>query len=506
MHSSPGEAELPRPLAYRRSVLTGDVLSLSAAEIIALYKCREISPVEVLSAALDRIDRLNPIYNAFVTIDHEGALADARASEERWRRGETNGLLDGLPVTVKDLVIVKGLPTRRGSRTTNLAPSEEDAPPIARMRQHGAVFLGKTTTSEFGWKAVTDSPLTGVTRNPWDARLTPGGSSGGAGVTAALGMGLLHLGTDGGGSIRIPAAFCGVFGFKPTFGIISVHPHSTSLSLWHQGPLTRTVSDAALMLTVMSGPDIRDWYAGPALNIDYRDQLSDGVHGLHIAYSRTLGYAKVDPEIINLVDKAVKELVDLGADVEELELTQDDPIEIMQPLWSVALALGVAPLTKEQRALVDPPLLDLAEPGFRLSALDYRRLEQARENLGRRMAMLHAKYDLLVTPQLATAAFTAGHEVPPAKQMKRWWEWSPFTYPFNLTQQPAAAVPCGFTTSGLPVSMQIVGAKFSDALVLRAGYAYETAHPFAVPKVDRSFRHGEIVTGARAAALIPDSN
>ena len=204
--------------------MTDDVLSLSAADIIALYRSREISPVEVLAVALDRIDRLNPIYNAFVMIDREGALVAARASEERWRRGETNGLVDGLPVTVKDLVTVKGMPTRRGSRTTNLTPSDEDGPPVARMRQHGAVLLGKTTTSEFGWKAVTDSPLTGVTRNPWDPRLTSGGSSGGAGVAAALGLGLLHLGTDGGGSIRIPASFCGVFGFKPTFGIISVHP------------------------------------------------------------------------------------------------------------------------------------------------------------------------------------------------------------------------------------------------------------------------------------------
>jgi aspartyl-tRNA(Asn)/glutamyl-tRNA(Gln) amidotransferase subunit A len=361
------------------------------------------------------------------------------------------------------------------------------------MRHHGAVFLGKTTTSEFGWKAVTDSPLTGATRNPWDPRLTPGGSSGGAGVAAALGLGLLHLGTDGGGSIRIPAGFCGVFGFKPTFGIISVYPHSPALSLWHQGPLTRTVSDAALMLTVMSGPDIRDWYAVPALDIDYRQELSDSVHGLHIAYSRTLGYANADPEIINLVDKAVKELADLGADVEEVELTLDDPIELIKPLWSVALALGVAPLTTEQRALIDPPLLELAEPGFHLSALEYRRFEQARENLGRRMALLHAKYDLLVTPQLATAAFAVGQEVPSVMKMKRWWEWSPFTYPFNLTQQPAASVPCAFTALGLPISMQIVGAKFSDPLVLRAAYVYEMAHPFALPPIDKCCPHHEML-------------
>jgi aspartyl-tRNA(Asn)/glutamyl-tRNA(Gln) amidotransferase subunit A len=461
--------------------LADDILSRSTRDLLSLYRSKQVSPVEVLTATLDRIDRLDRFYNAFVMIDRQGALYDAQASERRWRRGEPNGLIDGLPVTVKDLVLVKGMPTRRGSRTTDPVRSEEDGPPVARMRQHGAVFLGKTTTSEFGWKAVTDSPLTGVTRNPWDARLTSGGSSGGAGVAAALGMGMLHLGTDGGGSIRIPASFCGVFGFKPTFGVISVYPQTPALSLWHQGPLTRTVSDAALMLTVMAGSDIRDWYAGPDLNIDYRNGLSDGVRGLRVAYSRTLGYAKPAPNVVSLVDKAVDELVGLGAHVEEIDPGLDDPIEIMQPLWSVALALGVAPMTIDHRSLIDPPLLDLAEFGYRLSALDYRRLEQARESLGRGLGMLHAKYDLLVTPQLAIAAFAAGNEVPPDSDMKRWWEWSPFTYPFNLTQQPAASVPCGFTASGLPVSMQIVGAKFSDALVLRAAYAYETAHPFAVP-------------------------
>jgi aspartyl-tRNA(Asn)/glutamyl-tRNA(Gln) amidotransferase subunit A len=460
--------------------LADDILSRSAADLIALYRSKRVSPVEVLTATLDRIDRLDRLYNAFALIDREGALRDARASEKRWWRGEPNGLIDGLAVTVKDLIAVKGMPTRRGSRTTSPLPSEEDGPPVARLRQQGAVFLGKTTTSEFGWKAVTDSPLTGVTRNPWDARFTSGGSSGGAGVAAALGLGTLHLGTDGGGSIRIPASFCGIFGFKPTFGVVSVHPHSPALTLWHQGPLTRTVSDAALMLTVMAGPDIRDWYAGPELGIDYRNGLRDGIQGLRVAYSRTLGYAKPDPSVVSLVDKAVEDLACLGAHVEEIDPGLDDPIEIMQPLWSVGLALGVARMTSDDRALVDPPLLDLAEPGFRLTALDYRQLEQAREHFGRRMAMLHAKYDLLITPQLAIAPFAAGHEVPPESQMERWWEWSPFTYPFNLTQQPAAAVPCGFATSGLPVSMQIVGAKYSDALVLRAAYAYEASHPFVV--------------------------
>jgi aspartyl-tRNA(Asn)/glutamyl-tRNA(Gln) amidotransferase subunit A len=461
--------------------LSDEILSLSATALIDRYRSKALSPVEVLAATLDRIDRLNPIYNAFVVVDAQRALEDARASEARWQRGAPAGLIDGVPATVKDLVIVQGWPTRRGSRTTDTAPSTEDGPPVARMRRQGAVFLGKTTTPEFGWKGVTDSPLTGVTRNPWDPRLTPGGSSGGAAVATALGLGSLHLATDGGGSIRIPACFCGVFGFKPSFGVVSVHPHSPALTLWHQGPITRTVADAALMLTVMAGPDPRDWYSGPELKIDYRAGLDEGIRGSRIAYSRTLGYATVDPEVARLVEKAVEALAGLGAHVDEVTLELEDPIAIMRPLWSVALALGVAPMSAEQRALVDPPLLDLAAPGFRLSALDYRRLEQAREDFGRRMTMLHTTYDLLVTPQLATTAFAAGHEVPPQSGMRHWWEWAPFTYPFNLTQQPAAAVPCGFTSGGLPVAMQIVGAKFADARVLRAARAYEAAHPFVLP-------------------------
>jgi aspartyl-tRNA(Asn)/glutamyl-tRNA(Gln) amidotransferase subunit A len=255
------------------------------------------------------------------------------------------------------------------------------------------------------------------------------------------------------------------------------------------------------MLTVIAGPDIRDWYAAPELNVDYRERLNDSLRGLRVAYSRTLGYASPDAEIIRLVDKAANDLIALGADVEEIELGLDDPIAIMKPMWSVALALGVAHLTNQQRALIDPPLLDLAEPGFGLSALEYRRLEQARENLGRRMAMLHTKYDLLITPQLTTVAFAAGHEVPPAGLMRHWWEWSPFTYPFNLTQQPAASVPCGLTQSGLPVSMQIVGARFSDGLVLRAARAYEAAHPFMVPSIHRP---GRAASSARRAARHED--
>jgi aspartyl-tRNA(Asn)/glutamyl-tRNA(Gln) amidotransferase subunit A len=464
--------------------MSDDMLSLSAANLVEHFRARRLSPVEVTRAALERIARLQPAYNAFVLVGEEDALRAARESEARWARGEPLGPVDGLPTTVKDLLLAKGWPTRRGSRTIDPnQPWDEDSASVARMREHGAVLLGKTTTPEFGWKGVTDSPLTGVTRNPWDPRMTPGGSSGGAAVACAFGMGVMHLATDGGGSIRIPAGFCGLFGFKPTFGQVPVHPHPPPLTLWHQGPIARTVADAALMLSVISKPDVRDFYAGPPLGIDFREGLDQGIAGLRVAYSRTLGYAKVERDVAARVDEAVLALQRMGARVEEIDLSLPDPIEIMQPLWSVALAMAVQPLSAEQRKLMDQPLLAIAEPGFGISALEYRAVEKQREALARRFNLLHQQFDLLVTPQLATTAFEVEHEVPPGNGMRRWWEWSPFTYPFNLTQQPAATVPCGFAANGLPVAMQMVGAKWNDAMVLRAARAYEVMRPFALPRM-----------------------
>ncbi len=463
--------------------MSDDILSLTADELVAQYRGKRLSPVEATRAALDRIAELNPIYNAFVLVDEARALKDARNSEARWQRGEPAGAVDGVPATVKDLIVTEGWPTRRGSRTIDpKQPWTEDGPPVARMKEQGAVFLGKTTTPEFGWKGVTDSPLTGVTVNPWNTKLTPGGSSGGAAVAAATGMGFMHIATDGGGSIRIPAGFCGLFGFKPTFGIVPVHPHSPAGTLWHQGPISRTVGDAVLMLNVISRPDIRDWFRAPPLGIDYREGLDAGVKGMRIGYSRTLGYARVDPEVAELVDRGARRFEALGAQVEELDLALEDPISIMRPLWEVALGMAVAPMTAGQRALLDPPMLAIAERGFGLSAIGLRQVERLREAFARRMCLLHRDYDLLLTPQLAVPAFEAGHEVPPGTDRTRWWEWSPFTYPFNLSQQPAATVPCGFTRSGLPVALQLVGDKFRDAGVLRAARAFETAHPFVMPK------------------------
>src|SRR5580692_8643754 len=283
-----------------------DVANASAVSLLDLYRRRELSPVEATRLILDRVDALQPRINAFCIVDRDGALAAARASEQRWLRGEAVGRLDGVPATIKDLILMRGFPTRRGSRLVE--PDQdwsEDAPATVRLREAGAVIIGKTTTPEFGWKALGDSPLTGITRNPWDLSRTPGGSSAGAAAACAAGLGPLHVGSDGAGSIRIPSAFTGVFGLKPSFGVVPAYPLSPMGLLAHIGPMARTVADAALMLNVLSAPDHRDPYALPPEGTDWRDGLEGGLRGWRIAYSPTLGYAKVDPEIAAAAAAAV---------------------------------------------------------------------------------------------------------------------------------------------------------------------------------------------------------
>src|SRR5215813_5619197 len=273
-------------------------ISLSATALVQHYRAKTLSPVEVAKAVLARMRQLQPSLNAFLLIDEEAALKAAHAAEVRWMKGAPLGLVDGVPTSVKDVMIARGWPTLRGSKSVPRDPPwDEDAPMVARLREAGAVLLGKTTTPEFGWKAIGDSPLTGISRNPWNRERTPGGSSAGAAIGAATGMGPLHLGSDGGGSIRIPSAFCGVFGIKPTYGLVASSPPSPFAAVAHTGPMTRTVADAALMLSVIAAWDARDPYALPAAKRDYRGGLDGGLKGLRCAYSPTLGYAKVDAEV-----------------------------------------------------------------------------------------------------------------------------------------------------------------------------------------------------------------
>lgn len=455
-----------------------EISSLTATELLGLYKSRKLSPVEATEAALRRIGRYNPRTNAFCLVDEERALLEARESERRYTRGKPGGLLDGVPTSVKDVFLTKGWPTLRGSRTVDREQAwDEDAPLVARLREHGAVLLGKTTTPELGWKGVTDSPLTGVTRNPWDFGLTAGGSSGGSAAAVVLGMGALSVGTDGGGSVRIPAAFSGLFGLKPTYGRIPLWPASPYGTLSHAGPMTSTVADAALMLQVMSEPDSRDPSALPPERVDYLDALEGHVQGLRVAYSPDFGYVKVDPEVRRAVEAAARTFEGMGARVEEVDPGFEDPIDIFNVHWYAAVANAVQSLNDETRKLMDPGLVEIAEEGADYSVLEYLDAVGRRAELGVRMGRFHEEHDLLLSPTVPIPAFEAGREVPEGWSEPRWTSWTPYTYPFNLTQQPAASVPCGFTSSGVPIGLQIVGTKYADALVLKVANAYQLANP-----------------------------
>jgi aspartyl-tRNA(Asn)/glutamyl-tRNA(Gln) amidotransferase subunit A len=464
-----------------------DPALLSAVQLRQLYRTRQLSPVEATRAVLERIRRFDPEVNAFCLVDEERATAAARASEARWHKGAPLGLVDGVPTTIKDLVLTRDWPTLRGSLAIDRdQPWLEDAPATARLREHGAVLIGKTTTPEYGWKAVTDCALTGITRNPWDTTKTPGGSSGGAAVAAALGMGALHVGSDGGGSIRIPSGFTGIFGLKPSFGRVPAYPASPFGTVSHVGPMTRTVADAALMLGVLALPDSRDWFALPYDGHDYRIGLDDGMRGLKVAFSPTLGFVAVEPEVAELVASAAGAFVELGATVEEVDPGFADPIDIFVPHWYVGAANLLRTFTDEQRAKMEQGLQDIAAEGAKIPLLDHLSAVMRRAELGAAMRRFHETYDLLLTPTLPLAAFAAGIERPDPASQPRWFHWAPFSNPFNLTQQPAASVPCGLTAAGLPVGLQIVGPMHGDALVLRAARAFETARPWPMPEGPRA--------------------
>ncbi len=450
-----------------------DLYELTARELVAGYRDGAFSPVEATRSVLDRIEAVNEGVNAFTRIDTEEALEAAKASRERWRRGEPAGPVDGVPVSVKDILLLRGGPTLRGSRAVDARQTwDEDAPSVARLRESGAVFTGKTTTPEFGWKGVTDSPLHGVTRNPYDHERTAGGSSGGSAAAVALGAGPLSLGTDGGGSVRIPAAFCGIFALKPTYGRVPLYPASAFGTLAHVGPMTRDAADAALMMDVISGPDVRDWSElGPVAG-SFQDGLEDGVAGLRVAYSPDFGGAvEVAPAVAEAVRRAVDRLAELGARVERVDPPLTDPVAAFHVLWFSGAARVVEQLPPGAGELLDPGLREICSEGAGYSALEYLAAVDVRMALGKAMGAFHREYDLLVTPTIPITAFEAGREAPAGAASPRWTGWTPFTYPFNMTQQPAASVPCGTDADGLPIGVQLVAARHQDALVLRASHA-----------------------------------
>jgi aspartyl-tRNA(Asn)/glutamyl-tRNA(Gln) amidotransferase subunit A len=459
----------------------------TALELLALYRSGAASPVEATQSILTDIERLNPRLLAYCLVDEAQALASARASEARWHAhrhsGAAVGALEGVPASIKDLILTRGWPTRRGS--LGISPDQAwdiDAPAVARLREAGAVLLGKTTTPEYGCKGETNSPLTGFTRNPWNMAHTPGGSSGGAAAAVAAGLGPLALGTDGAGSVRIPAAFCGNVGLKPSFGRVPAYPLSPFGSVAHLGPHAMSVADAALLLQVIKQPDARDWTALPPDPSDDTLGLHDGIRGWRIAYSPTLGYARgVHPEIAAALDAVATTLQTLGAVVEAVDPGFEDPLDISTGLWFAGAWQVWRQLTPSQQEVADPDFRAQALIGQTYHADDLHTLHQRRGLLGSHMRQFMTRYDLLLTPSVAVPAF----EVRPPGSVPMTPEamlgWTPFSYPFNLTQQPAITVPCGLTSNGLPMGMQLVGPMFGDARVLRAARAYESTRPTLRP-------------------------
>lgn len=459
-----------------------DIHELTAVQLGAAYADAALSPVEAAESCLARIEAFDSEINAFCLVDPDTSLKAAEESEARWAAGEPRSLLDGVPVAVKDLLLTKEWPTRRGSLTVDPSGTwTDDAPAVARLKEAGAVLIGKTTTPEFGWKGCTDSPLTGITRNPWMKSKTPGGSSGGSAAAVAARLAPLALGTDGGGSIRIPASFCGIFGLKPSFGRVPAFPLSPFGTVAHVGPMSRTVHDSALLMNVIARPDPRDWHSLAYDGVDYAGCLAQGVKGKRVAFSPRLGYVdRVDAQVDKLVAAAAGQFSALGAHVEEADRGLPDPSLIFRTLWWAGAGFLLGDMTAEKMAQLDPGLRRMAEEGRTLSLKDYLSANAARGEYGSKMRQFMQRYDIILTPSVATPPFDVAQLTPLDEDGNAWMAWTPFSFPFNLTQQPAASVNCGFTREGLPVGLQIVGKMFDDAGVLAAAAAFEAACPTCV--------------------------
>jgi aspartyl-tRNA(Asn)/glutamyl-tRNA(Gln) amidotransferase subunit A len=458
-----------------------ELFSITAFDLAKLIRERQVSPVEVTDAALARLHQLNPLLNAFVTLYPERARSAARAAERAIMTGETIGPLHGVPVSIKDTYWVRGARHTAGSRLMAQFVPDEDAPAVERLNAAGAINIGKTNTSEFGWRGSTDNPLFGPTVNPWDRTRTPGGSSGGAAAAVAAGIAPLALAGDAAGSIRIPASFCGLVGFKPTFGRVPIFPApATNELLLHGGPITRTVRDAALMLNAMAGPHARDPLSLATDRTDFLQDLDTGIRGLRVAWSADLGFLSPELETGAIVQAAAQSFEHLGVAVEPADLTFSDPSWILDTLFggtSAGLHSGRPP---EQKAQMDPGLVAYAEAGQNLSIADYVKAVTARQAIVDRLSRFFDRYDLLLTPTVATPAFPLG-QVNPASISDRpvtHLAWS-LSYVFNWSGQPSISVPAGRTRDGLPVGLQITGRRLEDALVLRAAAAFEQIRPWS---------------------------
>lgn len=452
---------------------------MAATDLIRHYASGDLSPVDVVADTLDRIHALEPSLNAFSVIMDKDAREAASQSLERIRRGEARPL-EGIPVTIKNAYDVAGYETATDCHAVRSKTPADDNPVVARLREAGAVFVGKTNMSELGWSGISRNPVTGITHNPWGHGLNAGASSAGAGVAAAAGFGPLHLGSDGAGSIRMPAHFCGIFGLKPTYGRVPHVPVSNNDYATYIGPMTRTVADAALMLEIMSGPHHLDHTCCEAMPAPYLSKLGASMKGKKVAFSPDLGHARVDSEIAQIVRNAVGVLAsDLQANVEETTPAWGPAgPELGRFFWSVLWGRRVS-LLPEWEDRMGSDLVACIREGSSYSAADYINNRERKYAYIAEMAAFLDDFDYLVTPVASVAAFPVELVQPPHWPGHAWdWlAWSEFMYPFNMSGQPAASIPCGFTQAGLPVGLQIVGKRFDDLGVLQLAAAFQEAMP-----------------------------
>lgn len=452
--------------------------SMSAMEMRRRIAAKEISPVDVTRRALQKAEATQSTLNAFYRLLPEQALAAAKVAEDAVMSGAPLGALHGIPFSAKDLMAVKGVGYASGSRTMESNVATVDAPAVERAKGAGAILIGKTTTSEFGCKPVGDSPLTGITRNPWNLDKTPGGSSAGAAASVAAGITPFALGTDGGGSIRIPAAFTGLAGIKGQFGRVPVWPTSATPTLAHVGPLARSVQDAALLFSVIAGLDRRDPFgvAGPVP--DVLGAANALVTDLRIAYSPTLGYARPDPEVVKLTDKAASTFRDLGCTVDLVENVFDtDPADLWTAEFYAGVGIRLRSFMENQRDLLDPAVADVLEPALSQDMRDYYTKVFARYALRDKINAFFERYDILISPVIPVTSLDAGKNIPDGLSDRNLVSWVYYTYPFNLTGQPAASVCAGIAPDGMPVGLQIVGRSFCEGDVVRAAAAFERTQP-----------------------------
>ena len=461
-----------------------DLAFASAWELRRLIDSRQVSIVELTELFLRRIEALNPKLNAYLTVTAEEGMESARAAQEALLRGETWGNLHGIPISIKDLEVTRDIRSTSGSLIFKDHIPDQDSIVVERVRRSGAIILGKTNTPEFGFSGTTENRLGDACRNPWNTDRTSGGSSGGAGASTAAGLCTLATGSDGGGSIRIPCSFCGIFGIKPSQGRVPRYggagrPAYNTFS--QSGPMTRTVRDAAVLLQTLAGPDPRDPGCMKQKPPDFVAELEKGVSGLRLAWSPDLGYAAVDPEVVATASRAARVFEELGCTVEEAQLTVEEPFAAFWDIFCVSAYTSYGHLLEDYAAQLTDYGRNTIEGGREKSAAEYSRALVYMLQLQAKMDTFFEEFDLLLTPTMAVPAFPVGQHpaIIGGREVKPFWGYTPFTFPFNMGMQTAASIPCGFSSDGMPIGLHIIGRRGDESTVLRASASFEGARPWA---------------------------